>query len=82
MARGNARIAIYTLAGFYLLYLVYEMYHELSAAGSDKSIMIVFMVLFAIVGGALVINGIRHSWLYAKEKSQPKEEEEDTGEDK
>jgi hypothetical protein len=60
--KDKARPAIYTMAGIYLLTLAYEMFQQLSDAGSEKIIMIVFMVFFVIAGIGIAAFGIRSMW--------------------
>lgn len=36
MNRDKARVAVYAMGGFYLLYLAWQMYGELSTAGSEN----------------------------------------------
>ncbi len=62
MNREKARIAVYALAGLYLLYLAWQMYGGLAEAGSDKPLMIGFMIFFVIVGAGLVGWGLYSSW--------------------
>ncbi len=53
MNRDKARVAVYAMGGFYLLYLAWQMYGELSTAGSEKPLMIGFMIFFTIIGAGL-----------------------------
>ncbi|MFI3238679.1 MAG: hypothetical protein R3Y47_11775 [Lachnospiraceae bacterium] len=69
--KDRARMAVYALGGVYLLMQVYEMYGALSTAGEYKTIMIVFMLLFTLVGIAMIYMGLRSTYLYAKQSSQP-----------
>lgn len=70
MRRDKARTAVYALAGVYLLYLAWEIKKNLSTAGTEKPLMIVFMVLFAVIGIAAVANGMYSVWKQAKEMSE------------
>ncbi len=70
MRRDKARMAVYALAGVYLLYLAWEIKKNLPTAGTEKPLMIVFMVLFAVIGIAAVANGIYSAWKQAKELSE------------
>ena len=70
MRRDRARMAVYALAGIYLLYLAWEIRKNLPTAGTEKPLMIVFMVLFAVIGIAAVANGIYSAWKQAKEMSE------------
>ncbi len=51
-------MAIYVLGGIYLLFLVYQMYEGQAYAGDDGILMIIFMGVFTIAGGAMVALGI------------------------
>lgn len=51
-------MAIYVLGGIYLLFLVYQMYEGQAYAGADGILMIIFMGVFTIAGGAMVVLGI------------------------
>lgn len=62
MNKDKARWGIYALAGVYLLHLAYEMFQQLSTAGSDRIIMIVFIVLFVIIGIGLIGLSLLHMW--------------------
>ena len=53
MNRDKARVAVYALGGVYLLYLAWQLFSELPTAGSEKPLMIVFTIFFAIVGAGL-----------------------------
>lgn len=53
--KDRARLAIYGMAGAYLLVLVYQMYESFgTAVGTTRTLTIVFMVLFAIIGIAMI----------------------------
>lgn len=85
MKRDRARFAVYGLAGVYLLYLVYEMVQGLNQAGEEKNIMLIFSVLFGVIGVGLIGAAVYKSWQFAKEAKQEQEmqqtiqpEEEDT----
>jgi len=62
MGNKKGRFAIYALAGVYLLYMVKMLAENLSTAGSEKGIMIVFIGLFAVIGTAMIAVGIRQFW--------------------
>lgn len=78
MNRDKARVAVYALGGVYLLYLAWQMFGELAAAGSEKPLMIVFIIFFAIVGAALVGWGLYSSWKAVKERTAAPEAEEES----
>ena len=44
MNRDKARIAVYALGGLYLLYLAWQMFQGLPTAGSEKPLMIGFLI--------------------------------------
>ena len=49
--KKNARLAIYAMAGFYLLTLAYQMFRAISTShGNEQLVMIVATILFLIVG--------------------------------
>ena len=48
--KKNARLAIYAMAGFYLLTLAYQMFRAISTShGNEQLVMIVATILFLIV---------------------------------
>ena len=52
--KKNARLAIYAMAGFYLLTLAYQMFRAISTShGNEQLVMIVATILFLIVGVGL-----------------------------
>lgn len=57
--RYRGRMAIYAMAGVYLLFMAYNLMKDLPySSGNQKILMIVFMVFFAVVGAAMVILGL------------------------
>ena len=57
--KKNARLAIYAMAGFYLLTLAYQMFRAISTSqGNEQLIMIVATILFLIVGVGLIGFGL------------------------
>lgn len=56
----NARIAVYALAGVYLLILAYQMFSDFdsSLVGYERVLSVIFIAIFAIVGAAMVGFGI------------------------
>jgi len=71
MRRDKARMAVYALGGVYLLFLAWELFQGLSTAGSEKPLMLVFIVLFALIGAAAVGMGVYSGWKQAKGLSVP-----------
>ena len=58
-ARTRGRMAIYAMAGVYLLFMAYNLMKDLpTSSGNQKILMIVFMIFFAVVGAAMVIMGM------------------------
>lgn len=65
--RENGRLAIYIMAGVYLLTLVNSMIKEIPhSVGTTKIIMIVFSVLFAIIGVGMMGFGLYRTYRNAK----------------
>ena len=77
MNRDKARIAVYALGGLYLLYLAWQMFQELPTAGSEKPLMIVFLIFFVVIGAAMVGWGLYTSWKAVKGRTAVPETEED-----
>ncbi len=69
MGRFRARMAIYALAGVYLLYMAWNMFKGLETAGEEKTVMMIFIALFGIIGAALVLGGIYTSFAAAKKQA-------------
>ena len=76
MNRDKARVAVYAMGGFYLLYLAWQMYWELSTAGSEKPLMIGFMIFFTIIGAGLAGWGLYSGWKTARDRMAASEPEE------
>lgn len=70
MWKDKARMAIYAMAGVYLLILAYQMFGNLDTAGDERMIMIVFIIIFVIVGGGMTILGIVSSYRNVKAVGQ------------
>ena len=88
MNRDKARVAVYAMGGFYLLSLAWQMYGELSTAGSEKPLMIGFMIFFTIIGAGLAGWGLYSGWKAAsgrsagvKEAKQSDEESEEASDE-
>lgn len=57
--RNRGRMAIYSMAGIYLLYMAYKLMDSIStSSGNQKILVIVFMIFFGVVGAAMVIMGV------------------------
>ena len=70
MKRDNARMAVYALGGAYLIYLAWELFSGLDTAGSEKPLMLVFGILFAVIGAAAVAGGLYSGWKHMKNMQQ------------
>lgn len=65
--KRNARTVIYSLAGVYLLSLAYNMFGVISSTkGSEQIVMIVFTILFTVIGLGMVIFGIAAGYRHLK----------------
>lgn len=83
-ARDRGRMAIYAMAGLYLLYMAYSIFNGLSSSsGNERILMIVFIIFFTIVGGGMVIMGVYMGYRLSKQTPDAtKEIEEETEEEK
>ena len=84
-AKYKGRMAIYAMAGVYLLAQAYYMYKDIpTSSGTDKILMSIFMVVFAVIGAGMVIMGVTKSYKAIKEdynavpEEEKKEEEQQT----
>ena len=80
MNRDNPRMAVYGLGGAYLLYLAWQLYSGHETAGSEKPLMIIFVVVFALAGAGGVAMGLYSAWrqgkmLHEAVPEEPSEEE-------
>lgn len=90
-ARNKGRMAIYSMAGVYLLFMAYNLVKELPySSGNQKTLSIVFIIFFGVVGAAMVIMGVVKGYKLSQasgmnsaleEKEAPEEKEEETGEE-
>ena len=79
-AKYKGRMAIYAMAGVYLLGQAYYMYKDIpTSSGTDKILMSIFMVVFAVIGAGMVIMGVTKSYKAIKEdyNAVPEEEKKD-----
>lgn len=66
--KGRARPAIYAMAGIYLVFQAYYMFKAISTtAGGEQMLMIAFTIIFAIIGLAMVVLGLRAGYRVNKE---------------
>lgn len=58
-AKKKGRMAIYAMAGVYLLFMAYNLVKDLPySSGNQKILSIVFIIFFGVVGAAMVIMGL------------------------
>lgn len=70
--RNRGRMAIYAMAGVYLLFMAYNMFKSIpTSSGNEKILLVVFMVLFTIIGGAMVIMGLYMGYKMTKDGPAP-----------
>lgn len=68
--RNKVRSAIYPMAGVYLAYLAYCMFKQISVtSGSEQMLMIIFTILFSILGLALILFGLRVGYKHSKKQN-------------
>lgn len=68
-AREKGRLAIYAMAGVYLLFMAYKIFKSLpSSTDSSFMILIIAMVAFVIIGAGLIIFGLGRSYRLSKEE--------------
>lgn len=80
-AKYKGRMAIYAMAGVYLLAQAYYMYKDIpTSSGTDKILMSIFMVVFAVIGAGMVVMGVTKSYKAIKEdyNAAPEEEKKET----
>lgn len=75
MLRDRGRATIYGMAGFYLLYLAYQMFGaRADNNGSNYWMMVIFSVLFVIIGGGICFFSVSILRKCAKEQREILEE--------
>lgn len=68
-AREKGRLAIYAMAGVYLLFMAYQIFKYLpSSTDSSFVILVIAMVAFVIIGAGLIIFGLGRSYRLSKEE--------------
>lgn len=68
-AREKGRLAIYAMAGVYLLFMAYKIFKSLpSSTDGSFMILIIAMVAFVIIGAGLIIFGLGRSYRISKEE--------------
>ena len=67
--KNKARPAIYAMAGFYLVYLSYSMFKEISkTSGTEQMTMVIFSILFAVIGAGEILFGLLAGYKNSKKK--------------
>ena len=64
--KNRSRNTLYMIAGFYLVYLAYQMYHQLGEAGDQKPLFILCTILFAVIGVGIAGMGMRNLYRDSK----------------
>lgn len=81
-AREKGRLAIYSMAGFYLLYMAYSLYGGLSKnSGAEFIIAAIAMVVFVIAGAGLIIFGIKKGYRISKEEQEERKKSDQNDEE-
>ncbi len=65
-ARKRGRLAIYSMAGVFILFEAYNLKQALPTAKEDQTAVFIFMILFTIIGLAMVIGGMVGSYKLIK----------------
>lgn len=67
-ARNKGRSAIYAMAGFYLIYMAYQIFkNRADSAGGEYVAVMIAAVAFALVGGAMILFGLYNFYKIGKE---------------
>lgn len=67
-SRLRARMGIYAIAGLYLLYQAFELFKAFpDSSGTEKLILGIAMIVFAVIGTGLVIWGLGKNFQMRKE---------------
>ena len=79
MNQGKTRSSLFGIAGGYLCYLAYDLYHGYNEQNTTMSrpVMYLFAALFVLAGAALIIAAVR-LWINAGkdgEETPPREDE-------
>ena len=70
-ARNKGRMAIYSMAGIYLLFMAYNLVKELPyTSGNQKILSIVFIIFFGIVGGGMVVLSLIQGYKLSKPQQE------------
>jgi prolipoprotein diacylglyceryltransferase len=81
-ARTKGRMAIYSMAGVYLIYLAYCMFRDcMDSTGAEFIAVIVTMILFGIIGAGLIIFSMYKLNKIRKEEIEQSRKEEDSPEE-
>lgn len=82
--KNRARPAIYAMGGVYLVYLAYSMFKKISVtSANEQMLMIIFTIIFAVIGLAMILFGLVEGYKYSKELHNTNSQKpEEPGEDK
>ncbi len=70
-AKNKGRMAIYTMAGFYLIYMSTRIFKGISqSSGGEKIVLILAMVLFAVIGAGLMIWATKKGYELVKQDKE------------
>ena len=73
--RSRARMAIYPMAGIYIIYQAHNTFREISVtSGNEQMLMIAFTILFAVLGLALIIFGLVGGYKNSKQSRQQQDQ--------
>lgn len=68
--RENTRAIFHALAGFYLLYLARELFHGLGEMTEHKWLFVPAILVFGIVGAALIVSGVWRAYKLQKKSGE------------
>ena len=76
-AREKGRLAIYGMAGLYILYMAYSIFKGLSdSAGSEQLVLFVAMIAFAVIGVVLIVFSVVRGYKISKAEYDDKKNKE------
>ncbi len=68
--RDKGRFAVYAMGGVYLIYLAYHMLKTQVKGGTEAALMIIFAVLFLIIGVGILGFSFYMFYTFGKKRSQ------------
>lgn len=76
-AREKGRLAIYGMAGLYILYMAYSIFKGLSdSAGSEQLVLLVAMIAFTVIGIGLIVFSLVRGYKISKTEYDDKKNKE------